>query len=952
MKKNLLLSLVASIIVTSSAHAQLPAVPGLDFSKADGTITDTRDNKTYAYKTYGDTDWFMQNLNWDGEGALCGPDDADGAKYGRYYSKTVANKNICPPGWIPAPKEEWVKMIKYVADDLELPMVDRSHLANATPPTQRDMWPRNGNNYTIYNVGKYLRGGTAGADGVWTRGNISALAAQTQFNMLPAGSHNGTDGYTEGAEPGKTCWFIISTNELYGFLTNANSEVETHDDYCDNFRHDSSSARSWGNVRCVRPSAVGGGEVNTPYPTTIDLKQSRSADAEKKRLAQSQSKCDLQPTGFYVYPGKKVVVNVEYTTQPTDTEKPKLIVGTMGQNPSTDIKTFDLNPGINEFTTEAGGLIHLRYVSYSREGGTNGVARITFTDASEHVRAPRYVHGVTTNEDFTNMLIAYPTPEALYVSDYAIACATYTDAYSYRADDRVQWMEAIHFLLEREDYISGLDDNDPNPLHHRLPKGEVRHLFIRTTNTSPHATNGYTAYPVASTNRYLTYDGVHGDANGSSRCWMMGHEVGHQHQQDAYKISQATESTVNIYPYVVERTIRAKFGQDYNRTTAEKWERIHRSYLSLPVEERVYNMDDSRMEEVSDGIEKNEVRFMPWEQLFLLFGDEFYRTLHRVTREEGIQSGTEQERRYYLIWKSSQISGYDMTEFWNQWGVRITEQAMIDKLTANMLAAKAEGRIAQLPKTIAEVLAVTGQNRPDWTPLPLTGITQGETEEPTPGQRTNLALNKNVSASGSQSGNHYNNINDGSEQTRWAAPDHTYPQWLIIDLGKEYLLNEIAIKWYNAEAGGSPRAYQYKVLLSTNNADYEEVIDRSENADMGLVTDDLKNKQARYLKIDMSGCTYAINAGIWELYVYGNDTETSLNTPSENKEICTVWQNQNSVTVSLTHDAVANVTIYNVTGGQVLSQQIRNSLTTLLPQGIYLVQVSTATHSKVVKVAL
>jgi hypothetical protein len=267
-----------------------------------------------------------------------------------------------------------------------------------------------------------------------------------------------------------------------------------------------------------------------------------------------------------------------------------------------------------------------------------------------------------------------------------------------------------------------MDNADPNPAHHRLKAGEVRFLLTNNTSASPHASPaGYTGYPAGSVSRYLTpFTTCSGGSCNNS--WMLGHELGHQHQQPAYQINLSTESTVNIYSYVVERNIQ---GSSYNRTTAAKWKQAQDTYLSLPVEERVYDMDSGTLEELF-GANRDELRFMVWEQLFLIFGDDFYKRLHRVTREEQVVSGNEQDRRLYLIWKASQITGYDLREFFNRWGIRVTDDAYKDTLQARFAGALSSSAVAALPKPVDSLLAVTGQSKPAWTPLPLQGISSSK----------------------------------------------------------------------------------------------------------------------------------------------------------------------------------------------------------------------------------
>jgi hypothetical protein len=501
-------------------------------------------------------------------------------------------------------------------------------------------------------------------------------------------------------------------------------------------------------------------------------------------LAQGHKKFDQQPTGFYVDSLNKVVVNVEVITPAKDGAMPTLHIGTMGFNVARRGRVdIPLKAGLNTITPAQkalagpGGLI---YLSFTTNGNATpeGVARITFTDESEQVRAPRFVLGTTTNTEFKEMMDTYTTPDVIFYSDYALVTATRSAALTYSYDpatrNKVAWMNEIHTLLAREDTISGLDNNDPNPIHHRLNAGEIRFALTQNTSDSPHASSiGYTGYPSGSIARYLT---IFGDNNNS---WMLGHELGHQHQQPAYQINQSTESTVNIYSYVEERAMweAANPGEIYNRTIAAKWSIFQNTYLKYtPIENRLYDMPDADLKAImglynGSTIDQNELRFAVWEQLFLIFGDQFYKTLHRVVREEKVTGGSEQERRFYLIWKASQVSGYDLREYFNQWGIRVTDAALKTTLQKNFDTALASNAIIELPQTVATVLKVTGQNRPAWTPLALRGITSSQsTVEPLDPSDWTIITSKAGQSDAAVGGDRPEYIIDGSLSTCFSFP--------------------------------------------------------------------------------------------------------------------------------------------------------------------------------------
>jgi hypothetical protein len=712
--------------------------------------------------------------------------------------------------------------------------------------------------------------------------------------------------------------------------------------------------------------------ITTSYPESITLRQINSAEKERVRLCQGHKKYDRQPTGFYVEAGKTIEINVEILTAADRNTMPVLTVGTMGFNVSgrNTGTQFPLTAGLNTITGHPGGLIWLSFVQDGKNEPT-GNAKITFTANSQQVRAPHYVFGTTTDEEFTEMMNTYQTPDVLYSSDYIAVVATREAAQEFSIPEKkAEWMEAIHTLLAKEDEIGGLDNNDPNPLHNRLKAGEVRFLLTENTSASPHANSvGYTGYPNGSRRRYLTKLGT---TNNNS--WMLGHELGHQHQQPAYLINKATESTVNIYSYVVERNIQ---GSAYNRTSAARWKGAQDTYLKLPVAERIYDMDDTQLEGIT-GFNRDELRFMVWEQLFLIFGDPFYQILHRVVREEKAFGGDADERRDYLIWKASQVSGYDLTGFFDQWGIRVTNEALNAKRQARMNRALADGSIIPLPVDAGEAILTTGQNLPAWTPLALRGITESAPEI-NPFDRSGWTITTSINgpADATVGGDDPWYIIDDNRNTAFsfvkpgityggiAAPADYIPSFTIdMQTVREFNYASYAHRSYN-NTSELIRARQISIYGSSDNSDdrrYTPIvehyaIDPIKNVNELIV--DFAPVSYRYLKVVIedwnreSGSTIQI-----EEFNAGTRTQASLK-PVENQLQASIYPNPVKAGQPFYVRAAAGlsgaiVNIYSISGAKHSERKINATFVEqrIDDKGIYILEVKNDAERQVMKIVV
>jgi hypothetical protein len=156
--------------------------------------------------------------------------------------------------------------------------------------------------------------------------------------------------------------------------------------------------------------------------------------------------------------------------------------------------------------------------------------------------------------------------------------------------------------------------------------------------------------------------------------------------------------------------------------------------------------------------------------------------------------------------------------------------------------------------TTSATLTASNSGGPGTAPLDLTFTAVAD---------VNLALNLPASASSFQTGNEVAKGNDGSTATRWCALAGTFPQWWQVDLGANKILTKMDIAWYLS----ATRSYKYKIEVSTDNANYTLVADKTTNTTFGD-TSDTFSASARYVRVTVTGSSTGY-ASAYEFKVFG-----------------------------------------------------------------------------------
>lgn len=209
----------------------------------------------------------------------------------------------------------------------------------------------------------------------------------------------------------------------------------------------------------------------------------------------------------------------------------------------------------------------------------------------------------------------------------------------------------------------------------------------------------------------------------------------------------------------------------------------------------------------------------------------------------------------------------------------------------------------------------------------------------------NLALGKTATASTEENATlSANKATDGDGTvSRWASSFANATEWIYVDLGTNYTLNRVVLKWEAAYAT------QYKVQLSTDNVFTEnETISTQTASDGG--TDDLAvSGTGRYLRILCTAKALApYGYSLYEIEAYGSSSTArmALNVeeePQTEEAVFAVYPNPTANYVQVSSPENLNnkvITIYDNTGNLVLQNKLQGNESVIdvsrLRRGIYI----------------
>ncbi len=170
----------------------------------------------------------------------------------------------------------------------------------------------------------------------------------------------------------------------------------------------------------------------------------------------------------------------------------------------------------------------------------------------------------------------------------------------------------------------------------------------------------------------------------------------------------------------------------------------------------------------------------------------------------------------------------------------------------------------------------------------------------------NILLGKTATSSTNQGNDTAAKAIDGLPNTRWQSVFKEDPQWLMVDMGKEYNLESFSLTWQNAAAK------VYSIQASKDGNNWDDIYTEN-NGKAGAVLTAIPinyDKTARYIRIFGTERTQS-NYGysIYEFAVYGD--------PADGKVECDPPTNVKTTdfgegTISIAWDSVGAATGYNI----------------------------------------
>lgn len=274
---------------------------------------------------------------------------------------------------------------------------------------------------------------------------------------------------------------------------------------------------------------------------TFHLSAKPSPAAEQDRLKSTLQLSSAQSTGMYLRPNRIVLLEVADTPE-SRAGNVKVRIGVPGaERDGGGQRVITLKPGANRFGDRAGGML---YVSVEGKSSTATSVRMF---GSGLLKAPRFVLGTTSNEEFRKALDTSRVPWAEYVSERAIVTVDRATALKHRDTDPYNLMSTYDAIIRVQDGVNNVGTG-----HKQLsPSPLIQHVTLdgRKKNAMAQASHGYMAFDPAHADVLLSAEKL----SKGETAWDIWRELSRPRQLKPVSGDGLSEALASVYAVPLER---------------------------------------------------------------------------------------------------------------------------------------------------------------------------------------------------------------------------------------------------------------------------------------------------------------------------------------------------------------------------------------------------------------
>lgn len=293
-----------------------------------------------------------------------------------------------------------------------------------------------------------------------------------------------------------------------------------------------------------------------------------------------------------------------------------------------------------EVASAFGGLIYVEVPERCKAGAVD-------VEISGGVEAPLFVLGETTNEQWVERVRTRPGPWAELASSRVIL--TIPSSVAAKIDDPTAIMEHWVRVLDANADLAGI------PREREYPQRYVADVQISA---------GYmhSGYPIMT---HLDAASFMTDKKGLvDSGWGPYHEMGHNHQDDAWTFDGTGEVTCNIFTLYVLENVCGVADASKQKVLGEDAAKARATYLSNGAKFETWQSDPF-------------LALQMYAQVRLAFGWDVYRKVFAEYRtlRPGERPKNDDERRDQWMIRLSRATGWDLGAFFQAWGVPTSKSA-------------------------------------------------------------------------------------------------------------------------------------------------------------------------------------------------------------------------------------------------------------------------------------